>query len=35
MQLNEKGYYFTVLILGLFSASPFKKLYVTSWKVFQ
>ncbi|PCO26297.1 YiaA/YiaB family inner membrane protein [Morganella morganii] len=25
MQLNEKGYYFAVLVLGLFSAASYQK----------
>ncbi len=28
MQLNEKGYYFAVLVLGLFSAASYQKTWI-------
>jgi len=34
MQLNEKGYYFTVLMFGLFAAISLQKAVAISWKAF-
>ena len=35
MQLNEKGYYFAVLVLGLFSAASIKRPFGTSMKAYR
>ncbi len=36
MQLNEKGYYFAVLVLGLFSAASYQKTrFGTSMKAYR
>lgn len=35
MQLNEKGYYFAVLVLGLFSAASYQKPFGTSMKAYR
>ena len=35
MQLNEKGYYFAVLVLGLFSARLIKRPFGTSMKAYR
>lgn len=35
MQLNEKGYYFAVLVLGLFSAASYQRLFGTSMKAYR
>ena len=35
MQLNEKGYYFAVLVLGLFSAASYQKTVRASMKAYR
>jgi uncharacterized membrane protein YiaA len=32
--LHEKGYYFVILLYGLFSAASLQKTYVINWRIF-